>query len=128
MHKTTGTVLVAVGDKVENAIAAVMYHARTLVAATGMAVSTEASGAVLDGDVQAQWYEKWYDGLGYCESTCPIMYCSSAVNHLTRHMELSRSKAYRGQGPWCLGFTIEEQNKRCEPDYRRQLAGHRLPW
>ncbi|KAK4144385.1 putative galactinol--sucrose galactosyltransferase 6 [Dichotomopilus funicola] len=66
VHETTATVLVAVGDNIENTIAAVMYHARTLVAVTGTPVSTEVSGDVLDGDVQAQWYEKWYDGLGYC--------------------------------------------------------------
>ncbi|GAB1310561.1 Raffinose synthase Sip1 [Madurella fahalii] len=59
-HDATGTVLVAVGDHFESAVAAVMYHARTLVMAAN---AREGGGSV---DVKPEWYENWYDGLGYC--------------------------------------------------------------
>lgn len=48
-----------------------MYHARSLAAAshTASAPEHEAEVQPLADDVKAQWYETWYDGLGYCE--CP---------------------------------------------------------
>ncbi|KAK4129196.1 glycoside hydrolase family 36 protein [Parathielavia appendiculata] len=64
----TATALVAVGDNFESTVATVMYHARTLV--TSMAAGTSAALSVAEmtaeGDVSPQWYESWYDGLGYC--------------------------------------------------------------
>jgi hypothetical protein len=57
---------VAVGDDFESAIAAVMYHARTLVMST-TSVPPVVAETVTEGDVEPQWYESWYDGLGYCE-------------------------------------------------------------
>ncbi|KAL2016362.1 hypothetical protein VTK56DRAFT_3820 [Thermocarpiscus australiensis] len=63
---TIGTILVAVGDSFETANAAVMYHARGLVmAASGPTVEKEA-GETAPRDVRPEWYEDWYDGLGYC--------------------------------------------------------------
>ncbi|RDW82573.1 glycoside hydrolase-2 [Coleophoma cylindrospora] len=60
-------VLVAVGDDFESANAAVMYHARGVVA-TAEELSGEASKemeALKDG-VRPEWLENWYDGLTYC--------------------------------------------------------------
>lgn len=64
---TTGTALIAVGDKFESAMAAVMYHARGLVMATTPSVGQGVAGATAENDIKPQWYENWYDGLGYCE-------------------------------------------------------------
>ncbi|KAL2271316.1 hypothetical protein VTJ83DRAFT_687 [Remersonia thermophila] len=63
-----GTALVAVGDSLESAIAAVMYHARTLVKPAGISAEPPLEAATTDDDdnVQPLWYENWYDGLGYC--------------------------------------------------------------
>ncbi|KAM7191795.1 Glycoside hydrolase superfamily [Naviculisporaceae sp. PSN 640] len=67
-EQRTGTVLVAVGDNFESANAAVMYHARSLAAASASttAPEQEAEAQPLADDVKTQWYERWYDGLGYC--------------------------------------------------------------
>ncbi|KAH9906133.1 glycoside hydrolase family 36 protein [Xylariomycetidae sp. FL2044] len=64
----TGLVLAAVGDNMESAIAAVMYHARTVVGAT-MQAPTDVSQRpphLKGDDIGPSWYEEWYDGLGYC--------------------------------------------------------------
>ncbi|KAK4032813.1 glycoside hydrolase [Parachaetomium inaequale] len=65
-ESTSGTALVAVGDNFESTIAAVMYHARTLVTATSTPSTQSVAETVAEGDVKPQWYENWYDGLGYC--------------------------------------------------------------
>ncbi|KAI0169148.1 glycoside hydrolase family 36 protein [Hypoxylon sp. FL1284] len=65
--ESSGLVLAAVGDNFESAIAAVMYHARAVVFATRdreTAFSRELRS--LSDDVKPEWYENWYDGLGYC--------------------------------------------------------------
>lgn len=63
----TGTILVAAGDKFESANAAVMYHARDLVASNKVAAGEiEAETKALGDGVRPAWYENWYDGLGYC--------------------------------------------------------------
>ncbi|KAK4097948.1 glycoside hydrolase family 36 protein [Parathielavia hyrcaniae] len=62
----TATALVAVGDDFESTVATVMYHARTLVAAASTSWATGVAETTAEGDVGPQWYEKWYDGLGYC--------------------------------------------------------------
>ncbi|KAI1760524.1 glycoside hydrolase family 36 protein [Hypoxylon sp. FL1150] len=65
--ETSGLVLAAVGDGFESAIAAVMYHARNVVLATGNGDSEIARELqTLTDDVKPEWYENWYDGLGYC--------------------------------------------------------------
>ncbi|KAK0655670.1 glycoside hydrolase superfamily [Cercophora newfieldiana] len=64
LEETTGTVLVAVGDSFESANAAVMYHARGLV--NPNAAPAPAQEPPSSGDVQPNWYEDWYEGLGYC--------------------------------------------------------------
>ncbi|KAI1774806.1 glycoside hydrolase family 36 protein [Hypoxylon cercidicola] len=65
--ESSGLVLAAVGDNFESAIAAVMYHARTVVLAQRNEES-ELSRELqsLSDDIKPQWYENWYDGLGYC--------------------------------------------------------------
>ncbi|KAH6853927.1 glycoside hydrolase superfamily [Chaetomium sp. MPI-CAGE-AT-0009] len=62
----TGTALVAVGDDFESTIAAVMYHARALIMGTSASATQSVAGATAEGDIGPQWYENWYDGLGYC--------------------------------------------------------------
>ena len=45
-----------------------MYHARGLVMASDqLAGAYDAELASKQSGVQPQWYEEWYDGLGYCE-------------------------------------------------------------
>ncbi|KAI2472617.1 glycoside hydrolase family 36 protein [Annulohypoxylon bovei var. microspora] len=65
--ESSGLVLAAVGNDFESTIAAVMYHARTVVFATADSLD-EFTGelASLSLDVKPEWYENWYDGLGYC--------------------------------------------------------------
>lgn len=63
----SGTVLVAVGDSFESANAAVMYHARGLVSTADRAGEYSTELETLSDNVEANWYENWYDGLGYCE-------------------------------------------------------------
>ncbi|XXH02549.1 hypothetical protein Hte_008925 [Hypoxylon texense] len=65
--ESSGLVLAAVGDNFESAIAAVMYHARTVVLATGNGENKLAQEleSLSDG-FKPEWYENWYDGLGYC--------------------------------------------------------------
>ncbi|EGO53119.1 hypothetical protein NEUTE1DRAFT_92118 [Neurospora tetrasperma FGSC 2508] len=62
----SGTVLVAVGDNFESANAAVMYHARGLVSTADRAGESPTKLEKLSDNVEANWYENWYDGLGYC--------------------------------------------------------------
>ncbi|KAI0882239.1 glycoside hydrolase family 36 protein [Annulohypoxylon maeteangense] len=65
--ESSGLVLAAVGDDFESTMAAVMYHARTVIFAAGNSqneLTKELEG--LNLDIEPQWYENWYDGLGYC--------------------------------------------------------------
>lgn len=64
---TTGTVLVAVGDDFESTNAAVMYQARSLVVDSRVTSGQQRTEEVALGEVKPQWYEDWYDGLGYCK-------------------------------------------------------------
>ncbi|KAF1841878.1 glycoside hydrolase family 36 protein [Cucurbitaria berberidis CBS 394.84] len=59
--------IAAVGKSLEDAVAAVMYHARKLV------MKYEAASGETDAEIQAltdgfkpEWLENWYDGLSYC--------------------------------------------------------------
>jgi hypothetical protein len=63
-------VLVGLGDDFESANAAVMYHARDIVAAgpTASAEQEKEIIALKEGDESTKlWAENWYDGLTYCE-------------------------------------------------------------
>lgn len=57
----------AIGDSFESANAAVMYHARSLLSPVAVPATERAHGTQPSDGVEAQWYEDWYDGLGYCE-------------------------------------------------------------
>ena len=73
MEAKTGTVLVALGDSFESSSAAVMYHARSLVNPNSVPVAKQdVQGGALGDGVQTQWYEDWYDGLGYCTCDFPF--------------------------------------------------------
>jgi hypothetical protein len=68
LSPSTGTILVAVGDNFESANAAVMYHARNLAVASKKATGEyDAEMAAIKDGVKPEWYENWYDGLGYCK-------------------------------------------------------------
>ncbi|KAJ6779979.1 hypothetical protein PWT90_03357 [Aphanocladium album] len=59
------TVLVSEGYEVDKAIAAVVYHARSLI--WKYSESTNQSPQFnISTDFKPQWRENWYDGLGYC--------------------------------------------------------------
>lgn len=63
--------LVGLGDDFESANAAVMYHARDVVAVNQIATgeSQKEVEALKDGDSSTKlWAENWYDGLTYCKS------------------------------------------------------------
>ncbi|KAL6892728.1 family 36 glycoside hydrolase [Trichoderma longibrachiatum] len=60
-------ILVAEGNDFEKAVAAVMYHARSLVTkARGKNEALEAELKALSDAVRPEWLDEWYDGLGYC--------------------------------------------------------------
>ncbi|KAB5549909.1 raffinose synthase Sip1 [Coniochaeta sp. 2T2.1] len=64
---TSATVLVATGDNFESANAAVMYQARNLVLASKKNTGEyDKEMTALREGVRPEWYENWYDGLGYC--------------------------------------------------------------
>lgn len=61
------TAIIAVGKSFESALAAVMYHARTLIR-KDLYIAGELEAemkASIDG-VKAEWMENWYDSLTYC--------------------------------------------------------------
>ncbi|KAK5632632.1 hypothetical protein RRF57_008346 [Xylaria bambusicola] len=62
---STGMVLVAVGDSCESAIAAAVYHARTLILSCTQNTLPQESAAQSD-DMKTEWVQDWCDGLGYC--------------------------------------------------------------
>ncbi|KAI1298238.1 raffinose synthase Sip1 [Xylaria venustula] len=61
---STGMVLAAVGDNIESAISAVMYHARTLILSSTHTIPQELSTET--DDFRPEWMQDWCDGLGYC--------------------------------------------------------------
>ncbi len=66
----TSKVLVGLGDDFESANAAVMYHARDIIASTQAASGEQQKEveALNDGDEKTKlWAENWYDGLTYCK-------------------------------------------------------------
>lgn len=64
---TSATVLVATGDKFESANAAVMYQARNLILTSKKNTGEyDKEMIALREGVRPEWYENWYDGLGYC--------------------------------------------------------------
>ncbi|KAH6900315.1 glycoside hydrolase superfamily [Thelonectria olida] len=61
------TILVSESDRFDRAVAAVMYHARTLVARARQTNQLENEElSALSDDLQPEWMENWYDGLGFC--------------------------------------------------------------
>ncbi|KAI1827497.1 glycoside hydrolase family 36 protein [Xylaria intraflava] len=61
---SAGMLLAAVGDDCESAVAAAMYHARTLFSSTSDAPFQKPP--VDRHDIQPDRMQDWYDGLGYC--------------------------------------------------------------
>ena len=69
-NKAVGRILVGLGDDFESANAAVMYHARGIVAAAETATGEQKKElqASKSGNAATKlWAENWYDGLTYCE-------------------------------------------------------------
>jgi hypothetical protein len=70
VNAETSRVLVAHGDNFESANAAVMYHARGIVAARETVTREQQREfeAMKEGDESTKrWAENWYDGLTYCK-------------------------------------------------------------
>ncbi|KAI0428887.1 raffinose synthase Sip1 [Xylaria sp. FL1042] len=62
---SAGILLAAVGDNIESAIAAAMYHARGFtLPGTHSAIPQELSTE--SNDFRPEWMQDWCDGLGYC--------------------------------------------------------------
>lgn len=114
---STATVLVATGDNFESANAAVMYQARNLVV-TGKKSSGEydAEMAALRDGVKPEWYENWYDGLGFCRCSSTNLTVSQLTT-LQRHMECLGSETDRGQGPPGCGHSSRSQHQYHQSDY-----------
>ena len=64
----------AVGDDFESTIAAVMYQARSLVVNSKIMSGDQRPEEVASDEVKPQWYEDWYDGLGYCKWKPPLSF------------------------------------------------------
>ncbi|KAI1342784.1 raffinose synthase Sip1 [Xylariaceae sp. FL0016] len=64
--KSSGLLLAALGNDFESAIAAVMYHARTVMMSYTLGNDFSKQVEEAGDDVKPEWYENWYDGLGYC--------------------------------------------------------------
>jgi len=59
---------VATGDNFESANAAVMYQARNLVLTSKKNTGEyDKEMTALREGVRPEWYENWYDGLGFCK-------------------------------------------------------------
>jgi hypothetical protein len=90
-------VLVGLGDDFESANAAVMYHARGIVA-TAQTTTGERQKeleALKAGNEQTKvWAENWYDGLTYCKSLLYVELINT--DHLTRYLERSWPASDRG--------------------------------
>lgn len=72
-----GILLAAVGDDFENAVAAVMYHARKVSASSiGSPKARQPDVVSLEGSLEPQRLEEWYDGLGYCKT---LLICNVAI-------------------------------------------------
>lgn len=87
-------ILVSEGNDFEKAVAAVMYHARSLVMkARGKNEALEAELKALSEAVRPEWLDQWYDGLGYCQYTTRVTplfrYCSLITS---RYLECPRPK------------------------------------
>lgn len=61
----TSIVLVAVAESFEVANAAVMYHARKVIADNGSVAAQKDIDALTEEKVRPEWLEEWYDGLSY---------------------------------------------------------------
>ena len=91
--------LVGLGDDLESANAAVMYHARRLVAAAQAGNDSQKEWSAIDDPPEAKvWQENWYDALTYCgfSGSPSILYTD-----YTRHVERSRPKIDRREGASC---------------------------
>ncbi|KAI0409393.1 raffinose synthase Sip1 [Xylaria palmicola] len=66
---SAGILLAAVGDDCESAVAAAMYHARSLVqinSSTYNNLTPDLPSPPPRDDFRSEWMQNWYDGLGYC--------------------------------------------------------------
>jgi hypothetical protein len=62
--------VVGLGDDFESANAAVMYHARNIVATAEAAsggLQQELAALTIGNEQTRLWEENWYDGLTYCK-------------------------------------------------------------
>ncbi|KAK3945452.1 raffinose synthase Sip1 [Diplogelasinospora grovesii] len=132
-----GTVLVAVGDDFERANAAVMYHARTLVMASNKATGEhDAEIAALQDGVRPEWYENWYDGLGFCtwnalgqkltdEKVLKAVDTLAENNISITSLIIDdnwQSIDYRGDGQWQYGWNDFEAEPKAFPKGLKALV------
>jgi hypothetical protein len=92
-------VLVATGDNFESANAAVMYQARNMIRTCNeIDTQLDADLPAIQGDLQPEWIENWYDGLGFCASSAyrePVL--NIVADFSPRHLECSRTAAHGRQ-------------------------------
>jgi hypothetical protein len=103
-------VLVGLGDDFESANAAVMYHAREIVAAWQTATGEQQKEieALHKGDESTKlWEENWYDGLTYCELD-QAEELRALILFASRHLECTWSTPHRGKGSQCGRNASEE--------------------
>lgn len=121
-------VLAAVGATFNTALAAVMYHARKIVAGydTMSKISREEMQHALEKDVRPQYMENWYDGLTYC--TWNALGQDLNEQKIFNALNILKSKGIEGNSvspfhPKCVSDVNSHQSH-----YRRQLAEPRPPW
>jgi hypothetical protein len=85
-REETGTsrVLVAVAESFEVANAAVMYHARKVIADNGSVAAQKEIDALTEEKVRPEWLEEWYDGLTYVSLIANQDLCSRHIANPTQ--------------------------------------------
>lgn len=105
-YNEDATVLVSEGSDLGCAIAAVIYKTRELFSRSRrVTMDYQAEEAPLYGNSKfhPEWYENWYDGIGYCESNPGFRLTDILTLH--RHMECSRPRSHRAEDRRSLGLS-----------------------
>ena len=123
----TSKVLVAVAESFEVANAAVIYHARKVIADNGSVAAQKEIDALTEEKVRPEWLEEWYDGLSYVSPRLAIR--SSALRLVltqnfttTVHLERPRPKPHSRQSISSARQLVKRKHQHHQSHHRRQLA------
>ncbi|KAL1879955.1 hypothetical protein VTK73DRAFT_6535 [Phialemonium thermophilum] len=128
---SSATVLVATSEDFECALGAVMYHARSMIVLNKQMTSEyEQEVSALKSEVNPEWYENWYDGLGFCTWNALGQRLTEekvvrAIDTLAEHNVNITSLIiddnwqdidYRGEGQFQYGWNDFEAEPKAFPD------------